>query len=252
MTKEEALLRYILRLGDNALILGQRLVELVAHGPELEEEIANANFSLDYFGQARMLYSYAGELEGKGRMEDDFAFKRTEAEFCNLLLIEQPNGHFGDTIVRSVLFEEFYHSQLDALTRCNHARLAEIAALAIREIRYHLRHNSQWLIRLGDGTKESGAKAQASLEALWHFTGEMFEGDEVDQIIRDQFNGPKLSNLKKQWKASISSLLKEARLAIPVDRPMHNGGRSGRHTDHFEPLIKEMQYMQRTYPGLTW
>ena len=252
MTKEEALLRYTLRLGDNALILGQRLIELVSHGPELEEEIANANLALDYLGQARMLYSYAGELEGKGRREDDFAFMRLEVEFCNLLLLEQPNGHFGDTIVRSVLFEEFYYLQLDALMRCHDERLGEIAARAIKEIRYHRRHNSQWLIRLGDGTNESQVKVQASLEALWHLTGEIFEGDQVDRIIQDQFCGPKLNQIKEQWAASISGLLAEARLAMPVDRPMENGARAGKHTEHFGPLITEMQYLQRTYPGLAW
>ena len=247
MTKEEALLQYTLRLGDNALILAQRLIELVSHGPELEEEIANANLSLDYLGQARMFYSYAGELEGKGRTEDHFAFMRSEAEFCNFSLLEQPNGHFGDTIVRSVLFEEFYVRQLDALTQCHDERLEEIAARAIKEIRYHRRHNSQWLIRLGDGTEESHAKVQGSLQAVWHLTG-----DEVDQIIQDEFRGPRLDQVKEQWHASVSDLLAEAVLAMPVDRRMKNGVRKGRHTEHFGPLIKEMQFLQRRYPGLTW
>ena len=171
MDSEEALLRYTLRLGDNALILSQRLIQLVAHGPELEEEMANANFALDYLGQARMFYSYAGELEGKDRKEDDFAFLRDEREFCSFLLVEQPNGHFGDTIVRSVLFGEFYLAQLEALAACSDPRLAEIAARAVKEIRYHQRHDSHWLIRLGDGTEESHGKVQASVDYLWRFTG---------------------------------------------------------------------------------
>lgn len=252
MNKEEALFNYTLRLGDNALILAQRLIELVAHGPELEEEMANANFALDYLGQARMFYAYAGELEGKGRKEDDFAFMRDERQFCNFLLLEQPNGHFGDTIARSVLFEEFYSLQLDALTRCSDPRLAEIAARAIKEIRYHQRHDSQWLIRLGDGTEDSHAKIQASIDALWRYTGEMFAGDETDRIMRDDFNGPDLDSMRVAWQANIAAILDEATVHLPGDQWMDAGGRMGRHTEHFGPLIAEMQYLQRSYPGLDW
>ena len=252
MKKEEALLRYVLRLGDNALVLAQRLVELVAHGPELEEEMANANFALDYLGQARMFYSYAGELEGRGRSEDDFAFMRGEREFCNFLLVEQPNGHFGDVIARSVLFEHFYLAQLDALTRCSDSRLAEIAARAVKEIRYHQRHDSQWLVRLGDGTGESHRRIQASLDSLWRFTGEMFAGDAVDDLVRSEFDGPDLTAIRERWTADLSALFEEATLTMPEDQWMDDGGRSGRHTEHFGPLIAEMQYMQRSYPGLNW
>ena len=252
MNKEEALLKYTLRLGDNALVLAQRLVELVAHGPELEEEMANANFALDYLGQARMFYSYAGELEGKDRKEDDFAFLRDEREFCNFLLVEQPNGHLGDTIVRSVFFEAFYAAQLEALASCTDQRLAEIAARATKEIRYHQRHDSQWLIRLGDGTEESHRKAQASIDNLWRFTGEMFAGDEVDDIIRDAFAGPDLELIAVVWKSNIAAILREATLLMPEDGWMDNGGRNGRHSEHFGPLIAEMQYLQRSYPGLAW
>jgi len=252
MDKEDVLLRYTLRLADNALILAQRLIEIVTRGPELEEEMANANFSLDYLGQARMLYSLAGELEGAGRTEDDFAFMRGEREFCNFLLVEQPNGHFGDTIARSVLFDEFYQLQLDALAGCSHDGIAEIAARAAREIRYHRRHNAQWLIRLGDGTDESHAKVQASLDNLWRFTGEMFAGDSVDDVIRDEFDGPDLGSIRDEWQSRVAAILDEATLSIPDDRWMDTGGRHGRHTEHLGPLIAEMQYMQRSYPGLTW
>jgi len=252
MTREEALLKYVLRLGDNALILAQRLVQLVAHGPELEEEMANANFALDYLGQARMFYSLAGELEGKGREEDDFAFLRDEREFCSFLLLEQPNGHFGDTIARSVLFEHFYILQLEALANCSEPRLAAIAARAVKEIRYHQRHDSQWLIRLGDGTEESHRRIQESLDDLWRFTGEMFEGDEIDDIVRDEFGGPDLGKIRETWQRSIAALLNEATLTMPGEQWMHVGARSGRHTEHFGPLIAEMQYLQRSYPGLRW
>lgn len=252
MNHEDALLRYTLRLGDNALVLAQRLIELVADGPELEEEMANANFALDYLGQARMYYTYAGELEGKGRTEDDFAFQRGEREFCNFLLVEQPNGHFGDTIARSVLFEEFYRLQLDALVRSDAPRLAEIAARAVREIRYHQRHNSQWLVRLGDGTDESHARAQASIDSLWRFTGEMFSGDEVDDVMCNAFAGPDLAKLRPVWEKNVRTILVESTLQVPDEQWMDQGGRNGRHSEHFGPLIAGMQYLQRSYPGLHW
>jgi ring-1,2-phenylacetyl-CoA epoxidase subunit PaaC len=160
---QDALLAYVSRLGDNALILGQRMVELVAAYPELEEELANANFALDYIGQARMFYTYAGELEGEGRTEDDFAFLRDENEFHNYLLLEQPNGHFGDSITKLVLFDTFYLALLEELQKCSDERIREIAARAEKEIRYHLRHNVNWLVRLGDGTDESHEKVQGSV-----------------------------------------------------------------------------------------
>ena len=245
-------LKYLLRLGDNALVLGQRLTEIVAHGPELEEELANANLALDYLGQARMYYAYAGEIEGKGRDEDDFAFLRDTPEFENLLLLEQPNGHFGDTIVRQFLFDAFYLLQLEALCECGDERLAQIAARSVKEIRYHLRHASQWLIRLGDGTGISHDRVQASLENLWRYTGEMFSGDEVDDRVRDEIGGPDLAAIRLEWRDSIKKILAEATLALPGDEWMDGGGRRGRHSEHLGYLIAEMQYMQRTYPGAAW
>jgi len=252
MDREQALLQYALRLGDNALVLAQRLVELVANGPELEEEMANANFALDYLGQARMFYSHAGEVEGRGRKEDDFAFMRGEREFCSFLLLEQPHGHFGDTIARSVLFEEFYLPQLEALAKCGDQGLAAIAARAVKEIRYHQRHDSQWLIRLGDGTAEIHRKMQEAIDNLWRFTGEMFAGDEVDDIVRDAFAGPDLEKICAAWHERMAAMLAQATLEMPGDQWMDKGSRSGRHTEHFGPLIAEMQYLQRSYPGLDW
>lgn len=252
MNKEDALSKYVLRLGDNALVIAQRLIELVADGPELEEEMANANFALDYLGQARMFYSYAGELEGNDRNEDDFAFMRDEREFCNFLLVEQPNGHFGDTIARSVLFECFYLAQLESLVACKDSRLAEIAARAVKEIRYHIRHDSQWLVRLGDGTSESHRRMQEAVDKLWRFTGEMFAGDEVDDLIRDEFDGPDLAKIEREWRGYMETLLREATLDMPDDQWMDQGGRIGRHSEHFGPMIAEMQYLQRSYPGLRW
>ncbi|HEX7719862.1 MAG TPA: 1,2-phenylacetyl-CoA epoxidase subunit PaaC [Woeseiaceae bacterium] len=252
MDKHEALFRYVLRLGDNALILGQRLAELVTSAPELEEELAVANFSLDYIGQARLFYSYAGELEGKGRVEDDFAFLRDEREFENVLLVEQPNGHFGDTIVRQFLFESFYALQLEALTHCGALRLAEIAVRAEKELRYHLRHASQWMLRLGDGTDESHARMQDSLNRLWRYSGELFAADELDETFQREWQGPQLSVIGSLWQENVAAVLKQATLEVPENQWMDGGGRSGRHSEQFGYLIAEMQYMQRAWPGAQW
>lgn len=252
LADKNVLLKYVLRLGDNDLILAQRLIELVAHGPELEEELANANFSLDYLGQARLFYSYAGELEGKGRTEDDFAFMRPEREFCNVQLVEQPNGHFGDTVARSFFFDTFYQLQLEALTNCGDAQLAGIAVRAVREIQYHQRHNGQWMIRLGDGTEESHLRLQQSVDSLWRYTGELFSGDSIDDQFRDLFGGPDLPALLPRWREIVESVLSEATLDLPDDQWMIEGGRDGRHSEHFGSLIAEMQTMQRSYPGLQW
>ena len=252
MNKEQALLQYVARLGDNALILGQRMIELVAAYPELEEELANANFALDYIGQARMFYSYAGELEGAGRDEDDYAFLRDENEFRNVLLLEQTNWHFGDCIARLVLFEAFYLAQLETLAQCADERLAAIAARAEKEIRYHLRHNTQWLVRLGDGTEESHERVQESLNRLWQYTGELFATDEVDTIIEKAFGGPNLAAIRERWVTDIEAILVNATLARPDDGWMASGGKQGRHSEHLGYMIAEMQYLQRTHPGASW
>lgn len=252
MNPEQALAAYVTRLGDNALVLGQRLIELVAAGPELEEELANANFALDYIGQARLFYSYAAELEGEGRSEDELAFMRPENEFRNLLLIEQPNGHFGDTIVRQVLFDVFYLALLESLASCSDQRLAEIAARAEKEVRYHLRHAAQWLVRLGDGTIESHDKAQQSLDDLWRYTGEMFDNDALDDVLLQAFNGPDLRSIASAWHATVGGILAEATLRIPKETVMARGGKQGRHTEHFGFLVAEMQVMPRTYPSVAW
>ncbi len=252
MSKDEAVLAYVLRLADNVLILAQRMIELVTAEPELEEELANANFALDFIGQARMLYTYAAELEGVGRSEDDLAFMRDGNEFRNLLLNEQPNGHFGDSIVRQYLFEAFYVHLLDALTQCEDPRIAEIAARAIKEVRYHLRHISHWLIRLGDGTDDSHQRVQASLDELWRFTGEMFTNDEVDIAIRDAVAGPDLDAIAVQWRHDVEGVIAEATLKLPEDQWMASGGKQGQHSEHLGFLIAEMQFLQRSYPGATW
>lgn len=252
MSAKDISAAYATRLGDNALVLGQRMIELVAASPELEEELANANFSLDYLGQARMFYTYAGECEGAGRSEDDFAFLRPEHQYSNLLLVEQPNGHFGDSTVRSVLFESWYVLLLDALTRCSDEGIAAIASRAIKEVRYHLRHSSQWLVRLGDGTEESHARVQESLNNLWRFTGEMFVADRLDDDMQGSFDGPDLGVIEAEWRKNVAAIVAEATLDLPGDQWMASGGKQGRHTEHFGFLLAEMQYLQRSYPGAEW
>lgn len=252
MNPEQALLAYVTRQGDNALILGQRLVEAVTLYPELEEELANANFGLDYIGQARLFYTYAGKLEGKGRSEDDFAFLRDGHEYRNVLLLEQPNGHFGDMMARAFLFESFYLLQLDALQHCSDAGLAEIAVRGQKEIRYHLRHVSQWVVRLGDGTAESHARMQRALDDHWPFTGELFSADDVDNTLQAHYGGPDLDAIRKQWHANVNSVLSEATLLKPEDGWMASGGKQGRHSEHLGYLLAEMQHLQRSHPGASW
>ena len=252
MSKDQELLAYVARLGDNALILSQRLVEAVALYPELEEELANANFALDYIGQARLFYSLAARLEGKDRSEDDFAFLRDGHEYRNVLLIEQANGHFGDMMAREFLFDSFYLLQLEALEECSEPGVAEIAARAVKEIRYHLRHVSQWVVRLGDGTEESHARMQQAIDDHWQFTGELFVADDIDDAFEKSHAGPNLESIREQWQVNVAAVLEEAMLSKPDDGWMAAGGKQGRHSEHLGFLLAEMQHLQRSHPGATW
>jgi len=252
VTKDHALFSYTLRLADNALILSQRLIEQVTAEPELEEDLANANFGLDLIGQARLLYTYASELEGTGRSEDDFAFMRDEHEFRNLLLLEQPNAHFGDALVRQFLFQTFYRHLLEALTRCSDTRLAGIAVRALKEVKYHCRHHSLWLVRLGDGTELSHERVQASLDDAWRFTAEMFAVDAIDAAVQDNFDGPDLDVIRPLWMRDVEKTLAEATLRLPAEQWMASGGKQGQHSEHLGFMLAEMQYLQRSFPGETW
>lgn len=251
-TDKAELFEYLLRLSDNALVLGQRLGEWVGHGPELEEEMAMANFALDYVGQARVLLAYAGEVEGHGRSEDELAFLRDSIDFRNLLLTEQPNGHFGQTIARQFLFESFYQMQLDGLCQSTDSRIAEIAARVIKENNYHLRHMRNWVLRLGDGTAESHARIQASFDELWRFTGELFAADKLDEWAVRHGIGPDPAALRAPWNDYVNATLDEATLSRPADDWMDGGGRLGRHTEHLGFLLADMQFLQRAYPGASW
>ena len=244
--------RYLLRLGDTSLVLGQRLAEWVGHSPALEEDLGLANLSLDLVGQARLLLSYAGELEGKGRDEDALAFLRDAPAFVNLSLAEQPNGDFGRTIVRQCLLDAWQLELYTGLLNSSDTRLAAIAAKALKETRYHLRFSSGWLVRLGDGTEESHRRVQEALNELWRFTTELFAADEVDDALVAAGVAPELAALQPRWLARIDEVLQEATLVRPAAVPYQWHGKRGVHTEHLGLLLAEMQHLQRTYPGAQW
>jgi len=244
--------RYVLRLADTSLILGQRLGEWVGHAPALEEDLGVANISLDLIGQARMLLSYAGEIEAAGRDEDQLAYLRDQNDFCNLALVEQPNGDFGCTIVRQVLIDAWQLELLSWFDASTDRRLREIAAKAVKETRYHLRYSSGWLVRLGDGTEESHTRVQASLNDLWKFTTELFTPDEIDTLAENAGVAPNLNELRGSWLHRIDEILSEATLTRPDDVPYVWFGKCGEHTEHLGHILSDMQYLQRTYPGVTW
>lgn len=245
-------LRYLLRLGDTSLVLGQRLSEWVGHGPALEEDLGLANLSLDLIGQARLLLAYAGELEGRGRDEDALAFLRDAPEFVNVTLAEQPNGDFAHTIVRQFLLDAWQLEVYEGLLTSSDTRLAAIAAKAVKETRYHLRFSSGWLIRLGDGTEESHRRAQAALEALWRFTGELFDSDDVDAALAAAGIAPDLKALQPRWTARVDEVLREATLQKPAQVAYKWQGKRGVHTEHLGHMLAEMQHLQRTYPRAQW
>jgi ring-1,2-phenylacetyl-CoA epoxidase subunit PaaC len=248
----EAHCRYVLRLGDTSLVLGQRLSEWIGHAPELEEDLALANLSLDLIGQARLLLTYAGELEGRGRDEDALAFLRDAPEFANLTLAEQPNGDFGRTIVRQWLIDGWQLEVYQALTGSSDTRLAAIAAKALKETRYHHRFSSGWLVRLGDGTEESHARVQSALDTLWPYTVELFAEDELDRTMTHRGVAPPLSDVQAAWLRRIDEILAEATLQRPKDRPYSWHGKRGQHSEHLGYILAEMQHLQRTYPGARW
>lgn len=252
MEHKQALFNYLLRLGDNAAILGHRLSEWCGHGPELEEDIAIINTSLDLLGHARSLYSYAGQVEGKGRSEDDIAYLRIEREYRNALICELPNGHYGDTIARQFLFDQFNFLLFSELVNSTDETVAAIAAKAVKEIRYHLRRSIEWTLRLGDGTEESHDRIQESFNNIWMYTGDLFVQDENDKAIIDAGIGPDLEKIRFDWKVKVNEVLTEATLIMPEDQWMQSGSKSGRHTEHMGYILAELQYMQRAYPGCEW
>jgi len=249
---ENPLFEYLLRLGDDRLVLGHRLSEWCGHGPILEEDIAVANFSLDLVGQAAQLLKLAGEVEGKGRDEDALAYFREGVAYRNCLMVEQPKGDFGYTMMRQFLFD--VHSVLlwDALAGAKQETLAAIAAKSLKEDKYHLRHSSEWVVRLGDGTEESHARIQASLDELWRFTGELFEHDAVDEAVAALGVRVDHDALRSRWESMVRDVLARATLTVPTDVAMQGGGRRGRHTEHLGHLLATMQIVARSHPGAEW
>jgi ring-1,2-phenylacetyl-CoA epoxidase subunit PaaC len=249
---ETPLVLYTLRRADDALVLGHRLSEWCGHAPILEEDMALANMGLDLLGQARQLYSYAAKVEGKGNDEDKLAYLRDVRQYRNLLLLEQPNGDFARTMMRQLFYSAFADLYWRAMMKSCDATLAAIAAKSEKESAYHLRHSSEWIIRLGDGTAESHARAQEAVDHLWAFTGEMFAVDETERGLIDEGVAVDAPALRPLWLRTVSDVIAEATLTLPSNDWMQQGGRSGRHSEHLGHLLSELQYMQRTFPGLTW
>jgi ring-1,2-phenylacetyl-CoA epoxidase subunit PaaC len=252
MTKQEALYKYTLRLGDNALILSQRLSEWCSNGPFLEEDLALTNFALDLIGRAQVLLKYAAELEGKGKTEDMLAFRRSERQYYNHQLAELPNGDFAFTMVRQFFISAYEVQLFSKLRNGNDDTLAAIAAKTLKEVKYHLAHAEDWIVRLGNGTDESHKRTQAAVNALWMYTGELFETDEVEQLMVSEGIGMDATGLATDWKQHVKNTLDAANIAIPETKYMQTGGKRGIHTEHLGHLLAEMQYLQRAYPDATW
>jgi ring-1,2-phenylacetyl-CoA epoxidase subunit PaaC len=248
----EALVEYLLRLGDDRLVLGHRLSEWCGHAPILEEDIALANIALDLIGQATLFLKLAGETEGAGRSEDALAYFRDSTDFRNVQLVELPKGDFAVTIVRQFLVSVAAYYQLEALQQSAHSELAGIAAKALKETRYHVRHAGEWVLKLGDGTAESHERAQRALDDLWRYTGEMFLPDAVDETLAGAGIGADLAALEPKWRAQVADVVGRATLALPADGYMQRGGRAGRHTEHLGHMLAEMQIVARSHPGAQW
>ncbi|TMH57039.1 MAG: phenylacetate-CoA oxygenase subunit PaaC [Betaproteobacteria bacterium] len=256
MVSDRILFDYLLRLADSDLVLAQRLGEWVGHGPALEEDIALTNIGLDLLGQARLWFAYAGEVESRfeetGRSEDALAFSRDSGEFRNLLLVEQPNGSYADTMARQFFFDVWHGLLLAGLVGSHDSRVAEIAAKAQKEVAYHVERSADWVIRLGDGTDESHARMQAAIDDLWMYTGEMFETDDTDRALADEQVGCDLFALAQPWREVVDAVLTEATLSVPKAAFMQRGGRRGAHTEHLGHLLATMQWLPRSHPGAQW
>ena len=243
---------FALRLADDALILGHRLSEWIGVAPQLEEELALANIALDLIGQARMLYAHAGEIEGKGRDEDALAYLRDVPDWQNVLLVEQPNGDFARTIVRQLIYSAFMAPLWRGLKASADPIIAAVAAKAEKEVAYHVRHAGEWLIRLGDGTDESHARATEAVEELWPYGGELFEVDEAGRALIAAGIAVDPESVRTEWNATMDMVLAQATLTRPADGWHQSGGRKGRHSEHLGHLLADMQFLQRAYPGATW
>lgn len=252
MNSQEALIEVVLSLGDDHLILGHRLSEWCGHAPMLEEDLSMPNMALDLIGQARNLYTYAGELEARGRNEDDFAYLRTDREYRNLLLVERPNGDFAHTMLRQFYFAAFMHPYWQAVLEAGDSRLQEFAGKAVKEMAYHIRHTGEWIIRLGDGTDKSAARMRAAVEALHIYTDEMFAVTPAMRQCIDENLTPDPQIIRDDWDRTVDTVFTQAMLSVPEIAFPQEGGRVGRHTEDFGHLLADLQYMQRTFPGVQW
>jgi ring-1,2-phenylacetyl-CoA epoxidase subunit PaaC len=245
-------LQYVLRIGDTALILAQRLAEWCGHAPALEEDIALANMALDLLGQARALLAHAGALEGGGRDEDQLAFLREEREYRNVTLVELPRGDFAVTTVRNAMMATFFKLLWQRLATSRDPELAAIAGKAVKEARYHQQHAADWVVRLGDGTAESRSRTERALQDLWPYAAELFAADDVDEHAAASGIGPRWSELQDAWRGEMDQILGAATLAAPAATPFLSTGKQGRHSEHMGRILAELQYLQRAYPGGTW
>ncbi|MCD0505418.1 1,2-phenylacetyl-CoA epoxidase subunit PaaC [Bordetella petrii] len=253
---DKPLFEYLLRLGDTSLILSQRLSEWCGHGPALEEDLALTNTALDLLGQARMWLTLAGEVEGAGRDEDALAYFRHAPEFRNAVLVERPNGHYGNTLARQFFFDVWHYFLLQRLTQSSDERVAAIAAKSLKEVTYHVRRSSDLVVRLGDGSQESHARMQDAIDDAWRYTGELFADDDVDRDMAARGIGCTLAALREPWLQHVREVLGEATLALPDDaeagHAAFQGGRQGRHTEALSYVLAEMQSLPRAYPGAVW
>jgi ring-1,2-phenylacetyl-CoA epoxidase subunit PaaC len=252
MTAQSTLFEYLLRLGDNALILGHRLSEWCGHSPALEEDLALSNVALDLIGQTQLWLSLAGEVEGKGRDADKLAYLRDARDFRNVLLVEQPNTDFAVTMARQFYFDAWHYLLLRELTSSKDPRIAEIAAKGLKEVSYHLERSRDWILRLGDGTEESRRRMQTAMDDLWMYTGELFESDEIDQAMAQEGLGPDLAPLHEPWLGLIRATAEEATLSLPQPGWAQKGGKRGIHSEHLGFILADLQFLQRAYPNATW
>jgi ring-1,2-phenylacetyl-CoA epoxidase subunit PaaC len=252
MAAQDPLFEYLLRLGDNCLILSHRLSEWCGHGPVLEEDLALTNVALDLIGQTQLWLCLAGEVEGRGRSDDQIAYLRDAGDFRNVLLVEQPNGDYAHTIARQFYFDAWHLLLLQNLSHSHYERVAEIAAKGLKEVRYHRERSSDWVIRLGDGTAESHLRMQDALDDLWTYTGELFELDAIDRALLPDGIAVDLEKLHGPWLHYVGSILSEATLKLPQDNWMQRGGKRGVHSEHLGYILAEMQFLQRAYPNANW
>lgn len=246
------LYNFVLHLGDNALILGHRLSEICGHGPILEQDMAMTNIALDLVGQSRNLYQLAAELKGEGATEDTLAYLRDATEYKNFLLAEQKNGDFAKTVLRQFFYDAFNYHCYQRLLMSNYQPLAAIADKANKEITYHLKWSSEWVIRLGDGTPESMRRIKMALEDLWPYTGELFKFADYEIACNTEGIFPDIEGLKADWDDEVRTIFAEANLEFPEEKWMHDGGKRGVHSEHLGFLLAEMQFLQRAYPGQEW